>query len=89
MKGYFFTSFGDLFVHFLHFAADDIGHLTNPSPHNISFKKSNPVSINSLQHLFEMLIRTSSANNDPYKEDIECKFDTSSIYEQVYMIKRR
>lgn len=35
--------------------------------------KSKPVSVEKLQNLFELLIRTSSANNDPYKEDISCK----------------
>lgn len=62
--------FGDLFVHFMDSAEADLNAKNSKFSVDI---KSKPVSVEKLQNLFELLIRTSSANNDPYKEDISCK----------------
>jgi gamma-tubulin complex component 2 len=70
VKGYFFLGFGDLFVHFMDSAEDDLN--AKNSKHSMD-AKAKPISVDKLQNLFELLIRTSSANGDPYKEAISCK----------------
>ena len=64
MKGYYFLGFGDLFVHFMDSADEDLNSKSGKFKVDM---KSKPVSVQKLQSLFELLIRTSSANNDPYK----------------------
>lgn len=66
LKGYYFLGFGDLFVHFMISAEEDL-NAKNSKIIDIKDLKSRPVSVEKLQNLFELLIRTSSANSDPYK----------------------
>lgn len=66
LKGYYFLEFGDLFLHFMISAEDDL-NAKNSKIFDVKDQKSRPVSIEKLQNLFELLIRTSSANSDPYK----------------------
>lgn len=60
MKKYFFLQAGDFLVHFLDACSDELE------------KKINQISQEKLQSLLEMSIRTSSADKDPYKEDVHC-----------------
>lgn len=70
MKGYYFLGFGDLFIHFMDSAEED---LNSKSGKFMLDLKAKPVSVEKLQNLFELLIRTSSANGDPYKEEVICR----------------
>lgn len=67
LKGYFFLSYGDLFLHFLDGAEEE---LTIPKK-KIDNRK--PFSLEKLQNLFDLNVRTSSAVNDAYKDDITLK----------------
>ena len=40
-----------------------------------------------MQNLFELLIRTSSANNDPFKEEVTCRIENTSLFDQIHRIK--
>lgn len=84
MKGYYFLGYGDLFVHFMDNAEEDLNSKNGKFSIDL---KTKPISVEKLQNLFELLIRTSSANNDPYKEEISCKLENTTIYEQVHKIK--
>lgn len=84
MKGYFFLEYGDLFVHFMDAAEED---LCMQKKTKVMEAKNKSFSIDKLQNLFELLIRTSSACNDPYKDDVSCKVDSNTLFEQVYRIK--
>lgn len=67
LKGYFFLSYGDLFLHFLDVAEEDL---------MIPKKKTDnrkPFSLEKLQNLFDLNVRTSSAVNNAYKDDITLK----------------
>ncbi len=71
IKGYFFLEYGDLFVHFMDAAEDDLSMLKK---RNLSDgTKSKLFSEEKMQNLFELLIRTSSANNDPFKDEVTCR----------------
>lgn len=75
IKGYFFMEFGDLFVHFMEsFEADLLLPKKAKSFEERTFSQAK------MQNLFELLVRTSSANSDPYKEDISCRIDNSTLY---------
>lgn len=88
MKGYFFMEFGDLFIQFMEVAQKELVQLkAGNKSYTQSYKKQQLVSVQKLQSLFELLIRTSSANNDAFKEEISCKIDNQSIYEQIQKIK--
>jgi gamma-tubulin complex component 2 len=76
LKGYYFLSYGDLFLHFLDAAEDDL--ITQKKMKNDN--KVKPFSIEKLQNLFDLNVRTSSAANDPYKEDISLRLDTGTIF---------
>lgn len=78
--------YGDLFVHFMISAEEDL-NAKNSKYMDPKDLKSRPVSVQKLQNLFQLLIRTSSANSDPYKEDISCKLEITPIYEQIHKIK--
>lgn len=60
MKKYFFLHAGDFLVHFLDGCLDELD------------KELPQISQEKLQSLLEMSIRTSSADKDPYKEDVHC-----------------
>lgn len=69
MKHYFFLDLGDFLIHFLDAADDIMDDVTN----NVSIEK--------LESLLEMAIRTSSANLDPFKDDLTCELNTYSLNE--------
>ena len=61
-KGYFFLEFGDLFVHFMEAGQTDLSIPRKRIENGRQFSE------HKIQSLFELLLRTSSANNDPFKE---------------------
>ncbi len=65
IKGYFFLEFGDLFVHFMDAGEEDLSMLKKRN--QSEGLKQKVFSEEKMQNLFELLIRTSSANNDPFK----------------------
>ncbi len=85
IKGYFFLEFGDLFVHFMDAGEEDLSMLKKRN--QSEGLKQKVFSEEKMQNLFELLIRTSSANNDPFKEDVTCRVENSSLYDQIHRIK--
>ena len=83
LKGYYFLHFGDLFVHFLDAAEEDF---FRPKMTKLESKPKS-FSVEKLQNLFELTVRTSSAANDDCKEEITCRLDTATVFEQVHRIK--
>jgi len=72
IKKYFFMEVGDLFSIFLESSQDLL-----ESP----VKKISP---EKLESLFEMAVRISSANNDPYKEELSCELSSFSLSDQMF-----
>jgi translation initiation factor 2 alpha subunit (eIF-2alpha) len=66
IKGYFFLEYGDLFVHLMDAAEEDLSMLKKRGVNE--GQKTKIFSEQKIQNLFELLIRTSSANNDPFKD---------------------
>ena len=71
IKHYFFMDQSDYFVNFLDSADDE---LSKPFK-NVSKEK--------LESLLDMSVRTSSTNNDPFKDDLTCEIYNFTIHEQV------
>ena len=71
MKRYFFIETGDFFVHFIDAAEEELG------------KNIKTVSKEKLESLLEISVRTSSANQDPFKEDLSCDLYPYTLIEQV------
>jgi gamma-tubulin complex component 2 len=69
MNHYFFFDRGDLFSHFY----DSCGELLE--------KQSSDVKIEKLESCLEMAIRTSSANSDPFKDDLTCELNGYGVSE--------
>lgn len=69
MKQYFFLKAGDLFIHFLDTVFEEIS------------KKPRMISQEKLQSLLEISIRTSSADNDKFKDDVTCYLTNYSTLE--------
>lgn len=72
MKQYFFLQSGDFLVHFLDGAEEEL------------LKDSKLISQTKLQSLLEMGIRTSSADKDPYKDDVFCFLTAYTTVEILY-----
>jgi len=71
IKHYFFLDLGDFFVHFMDSAEDEL----NKPVKNVSKEK--------IESLLEMSLRTSSANADPFKDDLVCELLNYTLPEQV------
>lgn len=84
IKGFFFLEYGDLFVHFMDSAEEDLCILKKKTEIG---HKGKIFSEGKIQNLFELLMRTSSANNDQFKEDITCRIENTTIYDQMHRIK--
>ena len=63
LKGYYFLNYGDLFVHFLDSAEQDL----SMQKKSITDSKTKPFSIEKIQNLFDVNVRISSSANDAYK----------------------
>jgi len=72
IKHYFFLDTGDFFVHFLDSAEDELN------------KGIKSVSKEKLESLLEMSLRTSSANADPFKDDLTCDLYPYTLTEQLF-----
>lgn len=75
MKHYFFLDKGDFFVHFFDFSED----MLELSSKNVPIEK--------MKSLLQLSIRTSSANSDPFKDDITCDFIPYSLTEQIFAMQ--
>jgi len=49
--------------------------------------RGRPFSVEKLQNLFELNVRISSSANDPFKEEVSCRLDNATLFEQVHRIK--
>ena len=72
IKHYFFLDHGDFFVHFMDSAQEELE------------KHVNSVSIEKLESLLDLSLRTSSTNSDPFKDDLSCEIHTYTLMEQLY-----
>lgn len=68
---YFFFDRGDFFSHFI----DGCEELLE--------KFTSEVNIQKLESLLDMAIRTSSANSDPFKDDVSCELNRYGVQEQL------
>lgn len=75
IKHYFFIELGDFFLHFLDAAEDELSKILKS------------VSKEKLETLLEISIRTSSANSDPFKDDLICELYPYTLIEQVFAIQ--
>ncbi|OMJ86157.1 hypothetical protein SteCoe_12356 [Stentor coeruleus] len=72
IKHYFFLDHGDFFVHFMDSAQEELE------------KHASAVSREKLESLLDLSLRTSSANSDPFKDDLSCELHTYTLSEQLY-----
>jgi len=75
MKHYFFLDKGDFFVHFFDFSEE----MLELSSWNVPIEK--------MKSLLQLSIRTSSANSDPFKDDVTCDFIPYSLTEQIFAMQ--
>ncbi len=75
LKHYFFLDLGDFFVNFFDGAEEQLEQMTK----NVSIEK--------MRSLLEMSIRTSSANGDPFKDDLTCELNSYSLNEQIFAMQ--
>lgn len=76
MKGFFFMEYGDFFVHFL-----------DATEKYLSETRNRNVSIEKLESLLELCVKTSTASSDPFSEDLSCRVEDFTIFEQIQRIK--
>ena len=75
IKHYFFLDKGDFFLHFVEGSED------------ILESQTTPMTIEKLESYLEMAIRTSSANADPFKDDVTCTINSYGLIEQLFAIR--
>lgn len=75
IKHYFFIELGDFFVHFLEAAEDELSKILKS------------VSKEKMESLLEISLRTSSANSDPFKDDLICDLYQFTLIEQVFAVQ--
>ena len=75
IKHYFFLDLGDFFIHFFDSADKYLESLAKE------------VSNDKLKSLLEMAIRTSTANADPFKDDLTCELNNYSLVEQIFVMQ--
>ena len=69
IKHFFFLDRGDFFLHFVEGSEDILEQTTST------------ITIEKLESYLEMAIRTSTANTDPFKEDVSCFLNTYGLIE--------
>lgn len=69
LKRYFLFSSGDFFVQFMDMADEELS------------KTKDEINMTRLESLLELALRTSSCNNDPYKDDVHIKMSDGSLYQ--------
>ena len=75
IKHYFFLDLGDFFVHFFDGAEVYLESLTKE------------VSNDKLKSLLELSIRMSTANGDPFKDDLTWELNNYSLLEQIFVMQ--
>jgi len=75
IKHYFFLDTGDFFVHLLDSIQDELE------------KKHMNIARERLESLLELSLRTSSANADPFKDDVSCAIQPYALREQIYAMQ--
>lgn len=75
MKHYFFLDKGDFFLHFVEGSED----ILETQMANMTIEK--------LESYLELAIRTSSANGDPFKDDVNCTLSPYGLLEQLFAIR--
>lgn len=75
IKHFFFLDRGDFFLHFVEGSEDILEQTTST------------ITIEKLESYLEMAIRTSTANTDPFKEDVSCFLNTYGLIEQIFAVK--
>jgi len=74
IKHYFLLDQGDFFVGFMDLAEDELK------------KNTDDIVIARLEALLELAVRTSTANNDPYKDDLRCDLLSYDLISQLLRI---
>ena len=77
MKHYFLLDQSDFMVHFMDIAEEELS------------KKQNSIVLNRLESLLELSLRITSANSDPYKDDLRVKLfsiDLKTMLERLISI---
>lgn len=69
LKRYFLFSSGDFFVQFMDIADEELS------------KTKEDINIARLESLLELALRTSSCNNDPYKDDVHISMSDGSLFQ--------
>ena len=75
IKHYFFLDKGDFFLHFV------------DGSENIFEKETKDITIEKAESYLEMAVRTSSANADPFKDDLTCTLNSYGLIEQLFAIR--
>nr|ATG71066.1 Spc97 / Spc98 family [Cupressus duclouxiana] len=76
MKHYFLLDQGDFLVHFMDTARDELA------------KKPAAISVEKLQSLLDLALRTSIAATDPFHEDLTCCVERTSLLVQLDTMKK-
>jgi len=74
LKRYFLFSSGDFFVQFMDMADEELS------------KTKDEINMARLESLLELALRTSSCNNDPYKDDVHINMSDGSLYQLMVSI---
>jgi len=74
IKHYFLLDLGDLFVHFMDSAEEELD------------QSIREVSIEKLKSLLDLALRTSSTNADPFKEDVTCDLASFTVLQQLFAL---
>ncbi|KAH9320641.1 hypothetical protein KI387_015280, partial [Taxus chinensis] len=76
MKHYFLLDQGDFLVHFMDIARDEL------------VKRPATISVEKLQSLLDLALRTSIAASDPFHEDLTCCVERTSLLVQLDAMKK-
>ncbi|KAG6545232.1 hypothetical protein Mapa_013344 [Marchantia paleacea] len=71
VKHYFFMDQGDFLVHFMDIAKDEL------------MKRSSTITMEKLQSLLELALRTSVSASDPYHDELTCNVEKSALLTQL------
>lgn len=71
IKRFFFLENGDFFVHFMDQAED------------LLKRKSTDISVRKLENLLDLSLRMTSADSDPYKDNVSCTILSFSLVDQI------
>jgi gamma-tubulin complex component 2 len=77
IKHYFLLDQGDFFVHFMQVAGSELR------------KEVTQISANRLESLLHLSVQTSSANSDPFKDDLSLEFSSYNLINHLNLIHTR